>query len=162
MEFQGQHTLEDVLICQRLHNRKMVSWWIHTLRWFAIGAIVGLTLALSRVKSPTLIIGCLVFVVSIVAYYFTMSSQTRRRIARQHLLFLPFRSRIDESGFETHFGKDTNHCSWNEFTGWLENGQYFVLIENVGFRVIPKQVFDNTDQVTQLRTILQKNLGNAD
>jgi hypothetical protein len=162
MEYEGQLTIEDALQGHRIYSRKKLVWWIYILRWFAIGVVVGLTLVFSKVRmQPLLIVGYIIFVVGIIARHFIVSSETKKRISKQDMLFLPFHSRIDDSGFETHYGKDTNYRNWNEFTGWYEADKYFVLTENVGYRIIPKRVLKNIDQLSELRLVLQKHLGNA-
>jgi len=156
VEYQGQLTLEDVLNGHRIYSHKRLVWWIHTLRWFGIGAAVGLTLALSEKPLPPLLIICyIILVLGIIARYFIVSRETKKHFAKQQILFLPFRSRIDDSGFETHYGKDSIYRDWSQFTGWIESEKYFVLKQSVGFCVVPKRVLSNADQVAQFRGLLK-------
>ena len=50
---------------------------------------------------------------------------------------------------------------WSDFTGWLENEKYFVLLESIGFRVIPKRIIIRSEQVAELKNLFQRFLGNA-
>ena len=82
-------------------------------------------------------------------------------LSKNTTMYLPFTSRIDESGFETRNDKDVNKRKWSDFSGWLENDSYFILLENVGFRVIPKRILSNKNQVDNLRSLFKQYIGNA-
>jgi hypothetical protein len=84
--------------------------------------------------------------------------QLVRRVAEgQTLLYRPFSSRIDDTGFATVTDRDRQDRHWSDFSDWFEVDDYFVLIEAGSIvRIIPKRFLQ--EQIEEARTIFMQRI----
>jgi len=161
MEYTGQLTREDMVNGYRLFNWQKKKIILLIAKLLIIGLAAICMLLFSNLSQSFVLIFCGVIAFLNFFRYLTYKWQIDTLLLKQGTLYLPFSSRIDENGFETKNEKDINVRKWSDFTGWLENEKYFVLLESVGFRVIPKRIITRSEQVAELKNLFQRLLGNA-
>jgi hypothetical protein len=89
-----------------------------------------------------------------------------RRLRRLHqenrALQLPFRSRLDATGFETESDRDVSRRAWADLRTWREDADYILLYETTDcFRIIPKRCLNAPGQLEEARRLLTEHLGPA-
>jgi len=161
MEFSGQLTKEDMLNGFRLFDWQKRNLIMLAMQLSAIIVAAILTLIFSNIPDATIYIFCGAIAFLYLYRYLLHRAAVDTILVKQDTLYLPFCSRIDEVGFSTKSEKESSIRHWPDFVGWLENDRYFILIERTGFRVIPKRILNRSEQVSELRILLQKNIGNA-
>jgi len=161
MEFSGQLTKEDMVNGFRLFDWQKRNLIMLILQLSAIVIATILTLIFSNLPRTTIFIFCGAIAFLYLYRHLLHRARVDTILAKQDTLYLPFSSRIDEEGFATKSEKESSIRKWSDFVGWLEDGRYFVLMESVGFRVIPKRIIDQNELVNELRTLLQKHIGKA-
>jgi hypothetical protein len=161
MEFSGQLTKEDMVNGFRMFDWQKRNLIMLTLQLSAIVIATVLTLIFSNLSRTTIFIFCGAIAFLYLYRHLLHRARVDTILVKQDTLYLPFSSRIDEEGFSTKSEKESSIRHWSDFIGWLENERYFILIERVGFRVIPKRIINRSEQVVELKTLLQKYIGNA-
>lgn len=162
MEYAGQLTVDEATRGLLLHLSRRRIWRRTFIPWFLV-VLVASFLLQSRASLLSQLLPAAIFAaVGFVLVRVAWPRQVRRSAIDQRMLFQPFQSRVDDEGFETRTEFDHQRRRWSDFTLWYEDAVLFVVAESsIGVRVIPKRVLGGEDQVTELRTILQRHLGQA-
>ena len=161
MEYSGQLTKEDLLNGFRMFDWQRKHLMMLGLQLSALAVAAVLTLLFSDISRSTILAFCGAIAFLYLFRHLLHRVRVDTIVTKQSTLYLPFSSSIDDEGFATKSEKESSIRQWADFVGWLENEKYFVLMESVGFRVIPKRVLDRSEQVNELRALLQKHIGNA-
>ncbi|MGD1046654.1 MAG: YcxB family protein [Bacteroidota bacterium] len=161
MEFSGQLTKEDMVNGFRLFDWQKRNLIMLAMQLSVIIIAAILTLIFSNIPRTTIYLFCGAIAFLYLYRHLSHRASVDTILAKQDTLYLPFSSRIDEVGFSTNSEKESSIRHWPDFVGWLENERYFILIERIGFRVIPKRIIDRSEQTNELRNLLQKHIGNA-
>jgi hypothetical protein len=163
MEYQGQLTADDLVRGYALHRRaarrtpRLIALWIGTF----LTTIVVLRLWPRSTGTLWGVAGTLL-VVGVVAARVLVPRRLRRLHEENRAVQAPFRSRLDESGFETLSESDVSRRSWSELRKWREDAEYILLYESTDcFRIIPKRLLQGPEQLEEARRLLVERLGPA-
>ena len=132
---------------------------VRLLATLGCGYVAALLLALAGELPIELIILPTALIVTVMLYrLFILPRRIKRLFAQQRELAAPFELEVSEEGFKftTDFGERSR--PWKKVLNWQEGSDLLVLYHSDEMlTVLPKRIFDDTDQVQRIKQYLEQN-----
>ena len=164
LKYAGQLTPQDLIDAYVIHQRGR-SHWLYPLVILYAGLALWLYLE-PRISTPRKVPIYLLLllwpVLTLVHRYIILPWRAKRLFVISPTLGLPFETELDEAGFRTTNGKDTNTRAWSDFLGWRDSGTHLLLYESKAvYRVVPTRVFDGATGLAAARQLFTNRIGPA-
>ncbi len=161
MLLEGRLTWTDLLGANLLHirpRRLARLFWTAVLSVWALLYFATFLLAIQGLYSPVIPVLGTIAIATFLLYRYLLLPRRIRRIYQQQVdLQAPFSVQITPEAllFESEVGKSRR--PWSDFVKWKENDDLLLLYySDVLFTVLPKRIFTDEAQITQVRTALHK------
>lgn len=156
MTIQFGYEKKQVIQALRYHfiSRPEIRIMIILVNVFAIASLI--LYVTKKVTPNAFLVGSLLWVVLLVSFWFILPALVyRRAVTFQHRFSMTF----NESGFSLDHEKGGKSWPWKVLNSFMESPNFFHLyFDSRSFLLVPKDACTNSDEVHELRQIIQSHV----
>ena len=157
MTIQFSYKKNQVLQALRYHflNRREIRLMIILVNVFALSSAA--LFYLKKIQPFAFLVGSFLWFSLMISFWFVLPGMVYRRAAtfRDH-----FTMRFEEESFSVGNERGSRLWDWKALSTFLETPNFFHLyFDNRSFFLVPKDAFENSDQIYEFRQLLKVKVG---